>query len=253
MSTTTDICIICDNQLFNKYTGDPLVKSCTNPDCDAQAHNYCLLSNHTLDATQCKKCDNNNNVPKKFNLQKFIKISLILTYRIFCILLMPVIIIFMMLGNDVPRVTNCTANSNQTNQTNQTSCATIDINEFFMMYAVVLSLQIIMGGFGTCCRSKNDYWANALFGWSNIDYIHCYAVSIYIVCTPIAMFICQCIGYVVNIIIFRTYKFFVFGAFVSGFVSIIIICIMIPLVKYAITYFIRQCYEASFEPIPSDE
>lgn len=75
-----------------------------------------------------------------------------------------------------------------------------------------------------------NWFLNSLFGWHDMDYVHCYAVSIILASIPIIIFGCHCIGYVTNIIIFGIYNFFVLKSAISGYVVTIILLLLIGIV-----------------------
>src|SRR5579863_6266176 len=213
MSITINVCIICSDADSDE-SNSPLIKSCTNPDCEAQAHDHCLLLDYTSGITHCKKCNCDNDMDrfKKLNLWKFIKVLLILIYRIFCILLTQTILFFMTLGKNFSHLKNSDCGSAVS------TCGGV------IVLMCIVSFFLSSTYFCVCMlinvhrrKSETHHWfIISLFEWSNIDYVHCYAISIILVLESIFIFICHCIGYVVNRMIFGTNDFFGWKSAMAG-------------------------------------
>ena len=159
---------------------------------------------------------------KKFNVCKFITTLLIVLYRLTCLLLMSIVLFLMTLGHDFTYLMTC--------DTLECHRGKIILLMFYLVITIVfLSMYYSM----TSCTTAyvyGNWFLNSLFGWHDMDYVHCYAVSIIFACIPIIIFGCHCIGYVTNIIIFGIYNFFVLKSAISGYVVIIILLLLIGIV-----------------------
>lgn len=129
-------CIICSQTDSDESL---LTKSCKNPECDAEAHKQCLVSDYKLEILQCKKCNHDNDTTQffKFNLWGFITIPCILAYRALCFVSIPIIFIVMTLGKDLSYVADCNYPTD--------SNSNCEVARLILMMSIVITTGLFIG------------------------------------------------------------------------------------------------------------
>lgn len=178
-----------------------------------------------------------------FNWWKFFKTSFIILYRVLCILLIFVIFNLMTLGHNLLDL-NLNVNTTKTDPV----IAALFFSYMVLNGVIIFLLACIIAD--SCNYKKNirhPYWfSDSLLEWSNLNYTHCYAWSIILICTPIIIMISHGLGYVINIIIFDVHDFFGLKSAIVGYLAsgiIIILFFLICVCSHYLKKYLNQFYD----------